>query len=484
LSRVAFTAAPWYAGEGPAVIAGEATWDFARLREAAARRAGLLRANGLIPGQLVLVPTDPPLDLVLMQHALACCNAALLPVRPGLSQPARAELVAMTGAEWTWVAAGSLGDSAGNGGQLVPLNPTARSDDASRWQEDPLALVIETSGSGGAPKAAMLTQGNVLASCARVNARLGLVPGDLWLCCLPRHHIGGLAIAYRCALAGAAILLHQGFDPAAVAADLARLPVTHVSLVPPMLARLLDLGVRPTSRLRVALVGGQALSGTLARRGLDAGWPMCATYGMTETCSQVATSGVLREVPGPGVVGEPLPGLTLDCPPCDQAPPGCNGPKGALRIRGDLVMAGYANPGRIRGLGLDGGWLTTADLGCLTAGGKLRVLGRADEALVIAGVQVLPALVTERLAGAPGVEAAVVIGLPNPVWGHSLVAVYAGTIAPADLTDWCRRQLAGVERPRHLRRVAALPVLASGKYDLQAIRRLVEAASCRSGTDA
>jgi O-succinylbenzoic acid--CoA ligase len=95
---------------------------------------------------------------------------------------------------------------------------------------------------------------------------------------------------------------------------------------------------------------------------------------------------------------------------------------------------------------------------------------------VIAGEQVMPALVVERLMGAPGVEAAVVVGLPDPVWGHSLVGVYVGTVEPPDLAAWCRRQLAGVERPRHLRRVDALPLLPSGKYDLQAIRRLVGAA--------
>jgi O-succinylbenzoic acid--CoA ligase len=311
----------------------------------------------------------------------------------------------------------------------------------------------------------MLTQGNVLASCTRVNTRVGLVPGDLWLCCLPQHHIGGLAIAYRCALAGAAVLLHQGFDAAAVAADLVRLPVTHISLVPPMLARLLELGIRPPPSLRVTLVGGQALNATLARRALEARWPLRVTYGMTETCSQVATSDVLRQVPAQGVVGTPLPGLTLGCPSCSQAPR-------TLRIRGDLVMAGYANPSRTPGMGLDGGWLTTADLACRTPAGELRVLGRADEALVIGGEQVVPTRVADQLMEAPGVEAAVVVGLPDPVWGHRLVAVYVGATGPAELADWCREQLPNPERPRGLRRLDSLPLLPSGKYDLALVRRL------------
>jgi len=311
----------------------------------------------------------------------------------------------------------------------------------------------------------MLTQGNVLASCTEVNARLGLTPGDLWLCCLPRHHVGGLVIAYRCALAGATVLLHAGFDATAVASDLARRPATHISLVPPMLARLLDLGIPPPPSLRVALIGGQALSRTLARRALDAGWPLRLTYGMTETCSQVATSGALGQMPDAGVVGPPLPGVALDCPWCD-------GPPRTLRVRGELVMAGYANPSRTPGLGLNRGWLTTADLACRTATGELRVFGRADEALVIGGEQVFPALVADRLTEAPGVDAAVVVGVPDPIWGHRLIGVYVGAVNSADLAAWCRVHLAGSERPQALRRLDALPLLPSGKYDLRRIRGL------------
>ncbi len=446
------------------MLARGARWDYSRLQEAARGRARLLGRQGLTPGQLVAVATNQPLELALMQHALARCDAALLPLSGALTDAGRAGLVALTGAEWTW----SPGDQEGDPGRLVPLRPEANVPTAPPWPTDPLALVIETSGSGGSRKAAMLTQRNILASCTQVNARLGLARGDLWMCCLPRHHIGGLAIAYRCALAGATVLLHGAFDPVAVAEDLAQSPVSHVSLVPPMLARLLDLGIAPPPSLRVALIGGQGLSGALAQRALDAGWPLHVTYGMTETCSQIATSGALRQVPAPGVVGVPLPGLTLDCARCDGA-------ARPLRIRGDLVMAGYANPARRLGLGLDRGWLTTADLVCQTSTGELRVLGRADEAMVIGGEQVFPALVAERLTAAPGVESAVVVGHADPVWGHRLLGVYVGAIGPEDLADWCRVHLPGPGCPRVLRRLDALPVLPSGKHDLQTIRRLAGA---------
>jgi o-succinylbenzoate---CoA ligase len=451
-----FPAAPWHAGSRLAVLANEENWGYDRLAEAAAAKAELLRAHGLIPGEVVVVAEDPGLDLVLMQHALARCGAALLPVAAALEPESRQRLASLAGAEWAW--------SPGRPGRLDRL--TRDQVTPAPWTGSPLALVVATSGSSGTPKAVMLTQANLLASCALVIARLGLREGDLWLCCLPRHHIGGLAIAYRCALAGAALLLHPIFDAPSVAAALDRYPVTHISLVPPMLARLLDQGTAPPASLRVALIGGQGLGGALARRALGAGWPLRLTYGMTETGSQVATSGPLACPPESGVVGTPLPGLTLNCPRCDE-------PTRALCLKGDLVMAGYANPNRSPGLGLKDGWLVTADLACLTREGELRVLGRADGALVIGGVQVYPDLIAARLLTAPGVREAVTIGLADPTWGGRLVVAYVGEATEASLAAWCRGHLPGPQGPRTFKCLEALPRLASGKPDLCRIRRLL-----------
>ena len=455
--KVAFADAPWHRGPAPAVIDGERVWDYAALTALVDARAWQLVDLGLMSGQLVLVPDLPAWELILMQHALARAGAALLPVDGGCSSEHARGLVEVTGAEWRWRLAGP-----GEAGRLVT---TGVIGDQARPPDAHIAAVIETSGSSGAPKAAMLTPANLLASAAAVNRRLGLVAGDTWLCCLRPRHIAGLAIGYRCALAGATLLLHDGFDARAVCDDLARHPVTHISLVPPMLARLLGLRPEPPPSLRVLLVGGQALSGPLARRAVDAGWPLHVTYGMTETGSQIATSGRLSAAPEPGVVGALLPGVEADCPDCSHPPR-------PLRVRGPLVMAGYANPARLPGQGLDDGWFRTSDLACLDGTGRLRVLGRADDLVVVGGVQVLPARVEDVLQGAPGVTAAAVVAVPDAEWGHRLAAAYRGDADVERLEAWCRQHLPSVERPRRLLRLPDLPVLESGKYDREGIRAL------------
>lgn len=477
-------------GNRPALrVAASGGWwrtDYATLARAVTARADQLGRAGLRAGQVVLCPTRPAVDFALMTQALAALEAALLPVAPGLDADVRAALIRQTGAEWVWEPS-PIGAEINPGPLSGRLLATGQAP-APPPHPDPLALLVQTSGSTGAPKVAMLTRDALRASCSRINVRLGLTAEDAWLCCLPRQHIGGLAIAYRCALAGAELVVHEDFDAGAVRATLAGGGITHVSLVPPMLARLLDRNPDPPPGLRVALLGGQALAPTLARRAVLAGWPLYAGYAMTEACSQIAGAWV-----GPAPAAGPAaawPDLALlpdvvvaDADPCWRAGsvagsgarpgagPGAGAPR-PLRLRAPMVMAGYANPDRRRGDGLRDGWLVTSDLACRTPTGALRVDGRADDVLVIGGVNVLPAAVEALLAGAPGLGEVAVIGLPEPVWGFWLVACYTGEAAPAALDAWARAHLPGPQRPRAWRRVRALPVLASGKRNLAALRRL------------
>ena len=463
-----FRDAPWHRTRGLALIDAAhpgSTWDYRALDKRACERAQLLLAQGLRPGDLVAVCECQVMDLILMQHALARAGAALLPLRRepplqkgnAVSSKGMAALLDATGVDWIW--------EGGSAGRLVPSSRNAQRLRRAQSWPSPLALVVETSGSSGAPRAAMLTAQNLMTSAALVNRRLGLTSEDTWLCCLPLRHIGGLSITYRCALAGAAVLVREGFQAKSVADDLARHGVSHVSLVPPMLARLLELGRPPPRSLRVLLVGGQSLSTPLARRALESGWPLHVTYGMTETASQVATSPRLTKPPTPGAVGRPLDHLELDCPVCPGAP-------APPRLRGPLVMAGYANPARIPGTGLEGGWFTASDLACLERGGGLRVLGRADEVLVTGGIKVHPAGVEVALTEAPGVRDLAVVGVEDPVWGERLVALYSGESTPAELEAWCRARLPGPERPRAFVALSELPTLSSGKRDRRRLREL------------
>jgi o-succinylbenzoate---CoA ligase len=483
-----------------ALSAGADIWTSADLCAHIRHRASHLAASGVSAGQVVLAPDSPALDLLLTQHALIALGAALLPYRSGLAPAAVQQLAAQTGAEWSWSPTAA---------QLTATGCVSPPPQRVDQPLDALALLIATSGSTATPKVVMLTLGTLLASARAVNARLEVQPGDLWLGCLRLSHIGGISIAYRTALAGATLLLHDGFNAAAVNADLRRLPVTHISLVPPMLARLLEIDPTPPPSLRVLLVGGQALSSALAQRTLAAGWPLVRTYGMTETASQIATQippsppfskGGDEDVPFSKGGDEDVPfskgGKTRSSVAKDAAssPPFEKGGAGGisllpdveidaphcveqlrrLRVRGALVMAGYATPTRQLGIGLTDGWFETADLGCLATDGRLHLHGRADAVRVIGGNNVVLAHVEAVLNGAAAVTEAVIVVLEDDVWGHRLIGVYRGSATSAEVQRHCQAHLHGAELPRCYLRVRQLPLLASGKYDRQRLSASVQ----------
>jgi len=320
------------------------------------------------------------------------------------------------------------------------------------------ALIIATSGSEGQPRAVLLGNAQLDAAAAGANARLGLRAGDLWLNCLPLQHIGGLSILWRCARAGAGVLLHDGFAAEQVAADLADHPVTHISLVPAMLARLLDIGTRPPASLRVVLIGGAALSRQLYDKASAAGWPLVVSYGMSETAALIAAHAPDDGPWHEGLAGRPLPGHELRI-----------GNDGRISICGPQVMLGYAD-----GSGVDrAGWLTTGDLGAIDADGRLSVLGRADDMLISGGCNVHPQEIEACLAACPGVDDVAVTGSPDPVWGDLVVALVVGPVEPGELFEHARQHLPTAAQPRRFQRLERLPRNATGKLDRAALRLIV-----------
>ncbi len=425
------------------------------------RLAQALLDYGAPPGRSLGCISGHAEMLAFLSLAAPRAGLALLPANPKLAPSQAAALFAKTGL--TAVLCDdpdkhpTLAGRISTAEMTLPATAPARSAAA-----DAVHLIIATSGSTGTPKGVMLSGRNLAAAVRGSRRRLPIDPGDVWLGCLPLHHIGGLSVIFRCLEAGATALLHPRFDLQAVAADLAGGRATHVSLVPAMLAQLLDAGCRPSARLRWALIGGAGLPAALAKRAVAAGWPICPSYGMSEAGSQVATCA-RRDEWQPGQAGEPLPGLEVG-----------TSASGRIRVRGPSVMVGYVNKTMTPGDGLDAdGWFETNDLGGLDAEGRLQVLGRADDLLISGGENIHPATV-ENLAGhCPGVQALGVTGRPDPTWGDLLVAVVVGSVDEADFLDWCRAHVPSHQRPRAMVKADALPLTSGGKLDRAALRRLV-----------
>lgn len=337
---------------------------------------------------------------------------------------------------------------------------------------------IFTSGTSGAPKAALLTFENHFWSAVSSAFRTGCLPEDRWLACLPLCHVGGLAILFRSCLYGSAVILHAGFDLQEVKRSLDEDGVTVVSLVPTMLHRLLQTRSRWPASLRLALIGGAAATPELVDMALAAGAPVALTYGLTEAASQVATMPPAGVRARPGSVGKPLMFTRVrivgpdgrDCSP---------GELGEVVVSGPTVMAGYAGQPEATQATLRAGELFTGDIGYLDDEGYLWLVQRRADLIISGGENVYPAEVEAVLRRCPGVDEACVVGLPDPEWGQmvaALVTLRAGrTLTTAELDEHCRRELAGYKRPRRLKIVAELPRTASGKPVREDVRQILQA---------
>lgn len=421
--------------------------------EGTATAASILHRAGVRTGTPVVVRSRCPLEVAAFAGAAWAIGAPLVPLDPDMPTEITRPLTDRLP------------------GRPVAIDPDDRPrlaeaiDGIARSSARPsaeTALILATSGSDGPPKAVVLTHGNLRAS-AHASARLTpLAVGDRWLACLPPFHVGGFSILVRCALARADVVAHRHFDPQTVIADLDTAGITHLSLVPTMLAALIEHRPSPPPALRRVLVGGAALGRELARRAIAGGWPISPTWGTTETASQVATLPRIDDGWSPGRVGRPIDGTTVRVTP-----------EGRLAVRGPTVMAGYCRPDGRLGDGLDDGWFVTGDLGRIEPDGSLVVLGRADDVIVSGGKKIVPTQVEDLLAPCPGLVSAAIVGVDDARWGQIVAAVHCGTVASDDLLAWCRAHLPSSLRPRRAIRLAALPLLGNGKPDRRALRRLV-----------
>jgi len=423
--------------EHPALIADGEAVTYGELHARALQAAAWLQAKGIEGGERVALALPAGVPFAVALHAILLQGAAAIPIDPRLGPEERAKR--------TRTASLVVDEPIASDGAAAELPP--------RWAASMVATVIHTSGTTADPKPVELTAGNWVANALGSALALGLDPADRWLCTLPLSHVGGLSILIRSAIYGTTVVLHERFDAERARETIERDAITLISLVPTTLERLLDAGLDAPHELRVALVGGGPLPPALAARAKAAGLPVAQTYGMTEACSQVATS-----LPGePETAGRPLFGTEVRIAGAPRASAG-EPVVGEILVKGPTVAPGAADRD---------GWLHTGDLGAIDERGRLTVTGRKADTIVSGGENVAPAEVEAVLLRHPAVADAAVHGRPDPTWGEAVVATVVARDGDrpdeADLRAHVAAALAPFKVPKHIAFADALPRTASGK---------------------
>lgn len=328
------------------------------------------------------------------------------------------------------------------------------------------AVIMFTSGTTGRPKAVPLTWENLCGSATASNAALS-VPGEgLWQAPLPLFHVGGLQTVVRSILNGNPFALYRRFDADRLLRDASRWRATHIPVVDKTLQDLLaSPHAAALTQYRCILLGGGALNAQTLRRAQAAHARVYASYGMTETCSQIANRLVDDEFDG-GLTLLPGYRVRIERPDADGY--------GALAVAGPGVVSGYLNAPAKR---TAGGFLLTGDTAALHHG-RLYLRERTSDMFVSGGENVYPAEIHAKLVVLPGVSDAYVFGAPDPVWGRRPIAFVeraAGrapsVLTPASIRSALARELSKISLPDRVFVLDEFPRTGIGKIDRTALRR-------------
>lgn len=346
--------------------------------------------------------------------------------------------------------------------------------------EDPL-LVVLTSGSGSAPRAAVLSHRACFWTNLSLSRTVELTAGDVVLAVLPQFHVGAWNVQPLLAWwTGATVVLERSFDAGRVLALVAEHRVTTMMGVPThylLMAEHRSFATADLTSLRSAVVGGAPMPAPLLRIYHERGVALTQGYGLTEAGPNVLCLPPHEAADRAGWAGVPYPHVDVDLvdPSSGERVRGAG--SGELVVRGPGLFSGYLDDPEASARALRDGWLATGDVAERDDDGYLRIVDRLKNIYISGGENVAPAEVEGVLRRHPAVHEAAVTGVADARWGEVGVAVVQPRPGvPTDETQLlahCRRELAAFKVPVRIHLVREVPLVAVGKVDRQEVRRLV-----------
>jgi fatty-acyl-CoA synthase len=478
LARWGITPATGYAAQAartphrPALVDDDGVLTFREIDRRTDRIAGELRRRGVHDGDAAGVLARNGRAFVEAAVALSKCGADVLYLNTGSSA---AQLAAVLDRENAVAVLHDeeFTDLLRDAGQVrTHLTSEALSEIASEpgpaaaWRPKHTSRqVIMTSGTTGAPRGAARSGGGVEDAVSFLS-RIPLRAQETTVIAAPVFHAWGLGHLSMAMVLGSTVVLHRRFDPERVLRSVEQQRATALVVVPVMLVKLLEAaeqGSYDLSSLRIVASSGSALPAGLAQRALEVFGPVLYNlYGSTEVAyAAVATPEDLAV--DPGTAGKPPHGVTLRVVD-EHGRDAPTGTPGRIFVGNGMAFAGYtdgSDKDRLDGL------IATGDIGRLDGDGRLTVLGRDDDMVVIGGENVYPGQVEDVLHGHRSVAEVAVTDVPDERWGVRLVAhvvpAPGASVDGKELQDLVRDKLARYAVPREVRVVGELPRNATGK---------------------
>jgi acyl-CoA synthetase (AMP-forming)/AMP-acid ligase II len=473
----------------PALRHAAEEWSYARLDDAVTRVAGALQAQGVSPGNRVVLIGHNSTAWVILYLATLRAGGIIAPANNRLNPSQFREQCELLGAALVLYDAEHAPLVAHLHGSVFPVaDVEGFVDNALTTAIKPIggqpapcdtALISFTSGTTGTPKGAMLSHEALLGGSALFAEYMGSTSGDSTTVLVPLFHNTGFVdqLGHMLIVGGCTNLL-TSYRTAAAVAEFTERPTTFITAVPSILRLLMvaDGADHVYGGARGVLFGGSPMPEAWSAE-LRSRWPrlrLVHGYGLTEFTSACTLLPPELVAEHGESVGFAAPGVRMRL--VDEAHrPVPVGVTGEVQVAGATRMLGYwANPG-LTAAKLSGEWLRTGDLGHLDERGLLWLDGRVDDVINRGGEKVLPAFVEARIAELPSMAESSVFGIPDPVLQYRIAA--AVVLRPGHVfdEDTARAHLAGglpdYAVPERWLVREEFPRTASGRVDRRAVLR-------------
>jgi fatty-acyl-CoA synthase len=472
------------------------TRSWAALEDRVARLAhGLRHELGLQPGDRLALLSDG--DIRVLETQFACIRAGVrfVPLNFRLTPTELIDMCRMVGTTamisdpvWhhmarqvtealnqsyplLWGDPDAAFERLANGGGHLSARPDMRADD--------VAMILFTSGSTGAPKAASCTlEAMTWQAFNQAEAARTAEAGAHVFTPLPLFHAGGLnSLTNPVLYFGGTATVSARFDPASAARYIGDPGngVTHIALVPLMyelIAATPEFAAGDYSRLHTAILAGGRLTESLQSTWAAKGVHFAPQYGGTETGPSVThLPSRMQEQARAGSCGKRV--LHVDIRLVDERGADVpTGQAGEIWLRGPAITRGYI--GRDPALDFTDGWFRTGDVARVDADGCYFLVDRIKDMYKSGGENVAPAEVEQVLAEHPGVAEVAVIGVAHPKWGEvglAIVAPNRGAVPTLDqLRTLCDGRLARYKHPYRLELIDRMPRNVTGKIAKDELR--------------
>jgi long-chain acyl-CoA synthetase len=337
------------------------------------------------------------------------------------------------------------------------------------------AAILYTSGTTGTPKGATLSHSNVLFTMAAKRRYLGLTADDRMLLFLPLHHCFAQNAILNSALsAGAAVVMHRGFETDAILTSIADERVTVLCGVPTTFRVLYEkASAEQMARVRCFFSAAAPLTSELEAKWYEKfGSLIYQGYGLTETSPFASYNHLTKHKRGS--IGVPIEGVEMKVVDVETGVPVATGAMGEIAVRGPNVMLGYWDRAEDTAQAIPEGWFHTGDIGRIDADGYFYVEDRLKDMIIVGGSNVYPAEVENVLSRHPAVLEAAVYGIPDAVLGERVkaaVVLRPDKIATGEeLIQSCAGHLSRIKVPVEVEFVNELPRNRAGKVLKRVLR--------------